>query len=327
MTSIICTLFEKDYHYGVATLTNSLYKQGFRGSIYAGYSGSLPSWCIYAKENSSLCWQGGLTLDVRPGLELHLLPLDTTYHLTNYKPDFMLRLLDGPGKHSKAIFYFDPDIVVTARWSFIEDWSDCGVSLCEDVNSPLPKNNPRRIAWRKYFGERGFDLTFKESIYANGGFVGINSKNFAFIELWRDLQCAMAPRIGGLRLSALTGAQLPKEESGPFAPFSKTDQDALNAAVEAWTGDISFIGKEGMAFSNGTPIMPHALGAAKPWRCKPVKRALQGSPPRQVDREYWKFVNDPIVTHPNRLVKFRRISLKIASFIGRFYHRSIMPYT
>jgi len=35
MQYVACTLFEKSYHYGLAALVNSLYKQGFRGDFFA----------------------------------------------------------------------------------------------------------------------------------------------------------------------------------------------------------------------------------------------------------------------------------------------------
>jgi hypothetical protein len=73
----------------------------------------------------------------------------------------------------KGIFYFDPDIVAAAP-SFFEEWITCGIALCEDVNSPLSINHPRRVAWRRYFGSIGIQLKFKGAIYAKAGFMGVS---------------------------------------------------------------------------------------------------------------------------------------------------------
>jgi hypothetical protein len=42
MDSIICTLFENDFEYGVGSFVNSLYNNGFRGDIVIGYRRKLP---------------------------------------------------------------------------------------------------------------------------------------------------------------------------------------------------------------------------------------------------------------------------------------------
>jgi hypothetical protein len=321
MRSTICTLFEGNYHYGVAALANSLYKQGYKGSIYAGYRGSFPPWAYTAKEDKTLNWKDGRTFEVEEGLQIHFLPLDTNYHLTNYKPDFMLRLLAGPVSFTQSIFYFDPDIIITAPWTFFETWVDSGVALCEDVNSPLSEFHPRRVAWRDYFSKEGFNLAFKDSTYANGGFIGLSKKDEDFLKVWQRVQESMAPVIGGLNRSSLIGIPLPKEASGPFAPFSKTDQDALNATVEVWEGIISIIGKEGMAFKPGAALMPHALGQPKPWNYKPLIKALTGRSPRLAERQYWLVANSYIVTHSSTLVRFRRFSITLAALLGRFYRK------
>lgn len=321
MISSICTLFEGHYHFGVAGLANSLYYQGYKGSLYAGYRGNLPGWCNSAIVNHDLNWDGARTLTVSQDFCIHFLPLVTDYHFTNYKPDFMLDLLNGPASFVESLFYFDPDIVVTAYWKAFEDWVNCGIALCEDVNSPLAENHPRRAAWRTYFDTKGYTLKFKDCIYSNGGFIGVSVRDKSFLELWKNIQIDMAPRVGGLNRSALSGKKIPKEERGPFSPFSKTDQDALNAAVEAWDGKVSLLGKEAMAFSAGLSLMPHALGHPKPWQWKPLSQALNGTPPRLVDREYWKAVNGPIITHSAGLVKRRRMFINFAAFIGRFYRR------
>ncbi|MCF4102178.1 hypothetical protein L1I30_10905 [Gillisia sp. M10.2A] len=322
MSSVICTLFEGHYHYGVAALTNSLFHQGFKGEIFAGYRGELPQWAHSAKENKTLRFPNASTFAINNVIQLHFIPLETSYHLTNYKPDFMLKLIEGVTRDAESIYYFDPDIVVTTSWTFFEEWITYGVALCEDVNSPLSKNHPRRKAWRKYFGEKGLTLSYKDVGYANGGFVGLSINNKSFLESWKHIQVKMAPAVGGLSRSQFKEyAALPKEAQGAFAPFSRTDQDALNATIEAWNGDISLIGQEGMAFKSGEPLMPHALGPMKPWLLKPISRALKGSPPRLVDKEYWKYANNPIFSQPPKLIKTKLMAIKIAALLGRFYKR------
>ena len=320
MSLIVCTLFEGHYHLGLIGLTNSLHSQGFRGSIYAGYRGSLPKWVDSAIPTDST-WEGSRMLEVADGLQIHFLPLKTTYDLTNYKPDFMLHLLQNESIDAQGVFYFDPDIVVSAPWSFFEEWIGCGIALCEDVNSPLPSHHPRRAVWRQYFGANGIDLKFKDCIYANGGFIGIQKSDFGFLNVWKTVQEKMALKIGGLDRSIFSKVPMSEDTSGPFAPFGKTDQDALNAAVEAWSGDVSFVGQEGMAFKAGVPQMTHALGTPKPWHINHISYALAGRPPRRVDRDYWQAMSGPIKYYSPSYISFKKASLMVAAFIGRFYKR------
>ncbi len=322
MGYVICTLFEGNYHVGVAALVNSLYRNGFRGEVFAGYRGNLPAWAVAAKTGTIGNWQNCTTVEAADGLTLHFIPLTTDYHLTNYKPDFMLQLLDGPAKDAEGIYYFDPDIVVVAPWSFLERWVQCGVALCEDINSPLTENHPTRVTWREYFGKLNINLSFKSIIYVNGGFTGVHVKNRAFLTLWQKIQEGMAPAIGGLNKSAFTtGTPMPEEAQGPFAPFGRTDQDALNATVEAWEGKTSIITQEGMAFRPGLPVMPHALGSMKPWKWRPLKQIIAGRAPRLVDKEYWKYSTGPLVAHSSKVLKSRKILIPLAVFISRFYKR------
>ena len=322
MDCAVCTLFENHYHFGVAVLTNSLFLQGYRGIIYAGYKGELPDWCAGAQKKSDIPWPGASVLDVTAELKIYLLPLDTSYHLSNYKPDFIMQLWDGLAKGKKRFFYFDPDITLSQPWFIFQQWADAGVALSEDINSPLSQFHPRRSAWRNYFKEKGLVLQFKEAIYANSGFIGIAEKDSTFLSSWKTIQEAIAPLIGGLNRSPFLGkGRLENNQGKPHAPFSKTDQDALNAAVELWPGPVSFMGKDMMGFMPGEPIMPHAVGTLKPWQKNFIASALKGVIPTVADKEYWLNVSGPVRCYSNSVIKFKRYSILLAAFIGRFYSK------
>jgi hypothetical protein len=321
MNSAICTLFEGNYHYGVATLSNSLFKQGFRGTIYVGYRGELPDWVIKGKKDPFEKWKEAVTLNPVEGIQLVFLPLDTNYSLTNYKPNFMLELWEGPAKNADALFYFDPDIIVNDSWSCFEQWVNCGVAVCEDVNSPLQEFHPRRVGWRTYYNKFNIDLQYKNQIYVNGGFVGLLKKDISFLKLWIQIQEYMAEAIGGLENSIFSkqtyNSTILKMEG--FQIFDKTDQDALNATVEAYSDAISYIGKEGMGFVSGDANMFHALGNPKPWKTNHFLRFFNGRTPRKEDVAYWKNSISPILAHSKGEIRKKQFAIKITKFLGRFY--------
>jgi hypothetical protein len=321
MNSAVCTLFEGHYHYGVAALSNSLHKQGFRGTIYVGYRGALPDWVLNGKKQSIGKWEEAIVLTPIDGLQLVFLLVETTYSLTNYKPDFMLELWEGPAKDADALFYFDPDIVIDESWSCFEGWVNCGVALCEDVNSPLQEFHPRRVGWRDYYMNYNIDLQFKNQIYVNGGFVGLVKKDVSFLRRWVQIQVLMGEDIGGLEKSIFSNqsynSTILKREG--FQIFDKSDQDALNASIEAYGGTISYLGKEGMGFVEGKATMSHALGSPKPWKTNIILRSFKGKVPRNVDIIYWKNSSGPILAHSKGEISRKTASIKIAKGIGRFY--------
>ncbi|KAF2328706.1 hypothetical protein [Flavobacterium ginsenosidimutans] len=321
MISAVCTLFEGHYHYGVATLSNSLYTQGFRGTIYVGYRGSLPNWISNGKKEPVGNWKEAITIHPVEGIELVFLPLATTYSLTNYKPDLMLELWDGPAKEADALFYFDPDIVVVDSWACFEQWVNCGVAVCEDINSPLQEFHPRRQGWRNYFKNYNIDLQFKNQIYVNGGFVGVIRKNIFFLKLWVKLQERMGDAIGGLDKSIfqnqMHNSSILKMEGFQF--FDKSDQDALNATIEAYHGNVSYLGKDGMGFIPGEATMFHALGSSKPWQVNHFIRLFKGRIPRKEDVAYWEYTKSPILAHSKQEIRKKQMAIKISKFLGRFY--------
>jgi hypothetical protein len=343
MSAIVTTLFEGDYHLGVAALVNSLFGAGFQGEVRVGYRGDLPGWVrgeevgkVESKKQDcgsmGFCGQSIRRTDLGGGVRVLQLEqcemkvvfqrLDTEAHFTNYKPQFLLQTLEET--QADRIFYFDPDIVVEARWGFFEEWADAGVALAEDVNSPLPENHPRRVAWRNRFEEVGIGLKFRQPAYVNGGFIGMTRKQLSFLETWMQTQGLVSEWVGGSDRAKIGGGVAVSVKPDANDPFSSTDQDALNAAMEACSGEhFSIIGQEAMGFKTGGCIMHHALGPWKPWRRRYLREALCGHPPARVDKIFWRLMEvGPIKPTPLRVVRKKELEIRVAAALGRFIRRT-----
>ena len=306
MSSAICTLFEGNYHYGLGALVNSLHAHGYRGMVYAGYRGELPPWAVAARTSA-----GFVEFTPADGLIVRFIPLHTNIHLTNYKPDFVLSLWRDHCPQAESFFYFDPDIVVTCRWSFFEEWIKAGVALCADVNPSMPSNHPVRHAWKQFYRPHGISFRREPDIYFNGGFFGLRREQREFLLCWQRLQELMAPEIGGL--------QNVNVRDRTFL-FHKTDQDAMNVAAMASEAPISPMGQDGMDFQygGGGYVMSHASGGAKPWD-KQFLRSLffRRNSPSRADRIFFRYVESPIRLYTSATLAYKRLVLLLARFLGR----------
>lgn len=314
MISVVCTLFENHFHFGLAALTNSLCRQGFKGSVYAGYRGALPKWCSSAKPDSSLNWPGASIYHATEHVTINFLPVDTAFHFTNYKPAFMLQLLNGAAKHADAIMYFDPDIVINCNWSFFEDWASHGVALVHEiVTNDLPDTHPVRMQWKKIIESNNREITHKVDSYINGGFCGVTKENISFLATWNEFI-----NIGIKEYNA----DITKIWSFNKAhPFCFLDQDALNITAMCCDCPISEMGPDGMDFIHGGWTMAHAVGSPKPWKKKFIASAFKGIPPSIADKEFWKNANGPVSTYSTGYAKIKMLSMQTAAFMGRFYRR------
>jgi hypothetical protein len=313
--SVICTLFEGHYHYGLAALANSLYVNGFRGSIYAGYRGALRGWSSEGEINPTLMWHGASTLRVTEGLKIHFLPLDTNYHLTNYKPDFMLRLLAGPAKEAKAIFYFDPDIVIKCKWEFFEKWMKYGVAVIHEIMAnPMPSSHPIRLGWEEVMEKINKKTTRALNYYFNAGFCGISVQHIEFLNTWSRLVTAASEEYG---LEPCKFVSSPDRTQH----FNIIDQDAFNITAMCSESPISEMGPDGMDFYPGGWVMSHSTGSPKPWKKRFLLSALSGLKPSRADREYLKYANGTIKTFKHNIIRLKKIDIAIAGLIGRFYSR------
>ena len=316
MNSAICTIYEGHYHHGLAALANSLYKNGFRGSLYVGYRGELPTWAKSAKINPLLNWNEGKSLSVVDGLELHFLPVITDFHLANYKPDFMLELWEKTAKLEDAMFYFDPDIVIRCQWGYFENWIEHGVALVHEIiANDMPESHPLRKDWAKVIDMSNKKIVRTVNSYINSGFCGLLKKNIGFLHDWSDIINVSKVNFGfdvkQFELSKYRGYM-----------FYAQDQDAFNIAAMCSEFPISEMGPEAMDFIHGGFTMSHATGRPKPWQKSFVISAMNGMPPSLADKAFWENVGTPIFTFNKSKIKLKNVSIKIASFIGRFYRKN-----
>ena len=257
--SAVCTLYEGNYHYGVGALTNSLFDFGFRGTIWVGYRGPLPFWAKNLKQAAAY-----QIMEVAEGCKIHFMELDTNYHLTNYKPTFMLDLWDRFPEQIDGLCYIDPDIVLKREWSFFESWIEEHVALCEDINSPLNATAPKRIIWQKVMKKHQVELPSNLNQYVNGGFVGVTKANRDFVETWQHMLEIVGKETEPLDLSSLPSAKGTTTQRHPTALFFATDQDALNCAAMLHESDLSIANRDAMDFGKFGWVMSHSLGSQNP---------------------------------------------------------------
>jgi hypothetical protein len=132
----------------------------------------------------------------------------------------------------------------------------------------------------------------------------------------------MAGVIGGLEAAKIEGGA--RFDSPGFAScFDCSDQDALNAAIEA-SSDVEFsiLPRPAMGFELGTQCLPHALGPRKPWRRAYIREALSARPPTIADKAYWRYADGPLRSKRMSQIRSARLSLAVAIGIARFYRQS-----
>jgi hypothetical protein len=306
--SAICTLFEKDYHFGLATFVNSLISNGFKGVIWAGYKGDIPFWVkafqIKQMTDYDVC-------QLNESTSINFVKIHVDKHLTNHKPDFMLDILNIYDTSCDSLLYFDPDIVIKNRWSVFEEWIQWGVLFCEDVNSPINRYHPLRKLWIDHYRRHNILLLNNKDIYVNGGFVALKRNNKSFLEHWKHIQDIMSEELGGLKGWGL--------KDRTFL-FSMTDQDALNIAIMS-DENVTILGKDAMDIIHGGYIMSHAIGPDKPWKNKYIKNALSGKSPSATDRLFWSHADSVIKPYTGYNLLIKRKCLLVAILISRFIKR------
>ena len=303
----ICTLFEGDYHKGVAALANSLVRSGFNGQFWIGYRGPRPQWAALAEPQ-----QGYSSLTLPNGLVLCFVELDTPAHFSHYKPYWCERVLQELAPDTDAVLYLDPDLFILCQWDFFESWIGDGIACCEDSHLPLNPTHPIARRWERFATGIGLTLYRSAEACLNSGLVGITRANIGFLKTWQTV-LAQAHEQFTIRNDLKSGNRTDL--------FHNVDQDALNVAILATPCPISRMGLDGMGFDRGEWATVHAVGQ-KPGRRRILRDLIvDGSPPDRTLRLYWKYANGPIYAEPPLRKLAARILTPVAALIGRFYRR------
>lgn len=308
------TLAEGTYFQGACVLFNSLVAHGFEGIFVAGcrnledvpsgQSTAIEAFRRGPSQSHSALWEWFI--------------VESSWHFTNFKPRFMQQVLDAYPQ-CNSIIYLDPDIVVCAPWHWIEDATAYGPVVAGDVNWWLPADHPTRHAWTRLIEQVGCRCEHSFDLYFNGGLLGLQRRDRAFLDLWHQFIEEFGASTNPLDAKGDITAW---RHGGRWNAMHAPDQDALNMAAMAWPQPLSTFGPDLMAFSGGWIGLPHALGSAKPWRRRYLREAFSGSPPRRADKEYWTHAYAPISLYPKFKIRFQILAMKLASLIGRLYVRN-----
>lgn len=304
----VVTLCDGDFHFGAAALANSLARHGFRGTLWVGTRGDLPAWAGGAATEGRV-----RRLAVADGFDVRFFPLATDGLLSFHKARALLHVLDDLAGDADRLFFFDADIVVKNEWAVFEEWAAEGAAVCLDISDPymLP-GHPRRRFWARMLERQGLPVRPVTGYY-NAGFLGLDRRDRALLEVWARLVDRLPEEGRPLHVRRFRTRA---------SPLHFMDQDMFNAALMAVDVPLAPIGPDAMdALFPYNHYMAHAYWRQKPWTRDYVRDALRGFPPGKAHSEFWKYLDGPI--RPFAAAEHRRRvrNLKLGKLIGRFYAR------
>ncbi len=305
MKPLLISLYQGDYHLGIAALINSALRSGFGGQIALYHNEpALPEWTRQLVSTGLDTFRVG-------DVSLSFRRLITNRHFGYEKPFAMSEAL-AAFPDSDEVVYADPDILFLAPWSFFENWINQGVAYCLDSQFPyLPAEHPWRAEWRKLVSDASGLTTRSLSCYPNSGFVAVPKAQIEFLELWKTL------------------TEFYEKQGGDTSSFSLEkrykaivgDQDIMAAALMAWNGPESVLGPEGMGFTEYYFALSHDIGRPKAWKRNFVREAIEGVKPSRGSGLFLDHCQSPITLFGAKEYRSRKLSFRAAQTISRFWKR------
>lgn len=297
-SSIICSICEGRYAYGLATLINSAVSNGFVGKFHIIVGNQIPFWASdLTKEKDNFIINENCTIEFEH--------VDWGVHLSYYKPYLLERLLaDNP---NAKVFYFDPDVTIECDWDFFLDWVSIGPALCSDGNYPiLGKRHPWVECWKKLFNINN-NVNKSDIIpYVNSGFIGLNVTQIEVVKTWIEFTEILINNGHDLKNFGPTLKKYKQKRAYAICG----DQDILNAVLISQDYEISLFGVDGMGFNGSSYLMYHNIGK-KTWDKNFIKDFLtSGTRVSIADDSYLKFLKG--VLKPYSDFDYRLIKLNVA---------------
>ncbi|MEL6720103.1 MAG: hypothetical protein AAFP82_15430, partial [Bacteroidota bacterium] len=195
------------------------------------------------------------------------------------------------------------------------------IALCEDLNSPIFAKDPVRLNWKHFLSKHNIELPLLLEQYVNSGFIGLSKKYIPFLETWKKILELIHTEIRPLNRSFIPQVKGEQYNISPTNIFYRMDQDAFNATAMLYHEHLSIASKKSMDFDSIGYIMSHAIGTGKPWEVSYIKAFLEGKGVKPSHKEYWKNTAFPISIYPEFKLRMKLFTIRIASFLSRFYFR------
>lgn len=304
---------------GLATLINSLVRNGFDGTLWVGRRGHV-DWLSSALPQS-----------VSDQMTIEHVEVDTNGALHYHKPQVIEKVWQMAGPDAASVIYMDCDLVLGCDWAFVRAWVATGLAIVEDLpGRVVGTQHPLRRAWHAFMASAGITAVREVGQYFNSGFVGVPAECRSILPLWKEIGSALERMTGAadptrtpfgvveLRAGAWDGGVSPDVQA-LMRPYFLEDQDALNMAVMASTVPISPMGPDAMGFTaTRTPILPHAVGPEKPWSKAYLRNVLvSGEGPSFADDVWWSYSDHPIKVARGWRYVLRRCSWRASKVVAR----------
>ena len=179
LTTVACTVYEGDYHYGVGALANSLYRQGYRGELVVGWRGRLPRW-VQNVDAAGIFQVTARLLD-----PLRRAGFRAARGAAQACPD--ARHLRSPGSARGACCFLRRRCDCPGTLGLPGAWARDAVALVIDPVFPtVATHHPWRKAWRELAEVTTGDVRDIDD-YHGSAFIGVPRRYRALIDAWCNL--------------------------------------------------------------------------------------------------------------------------------------------